>query len=249
MFLPVQATTRTVKGGGARSESEKRFVAFRESVSRRLNAMDPASAIEVLKIADRALHQTEYVSRWYNDAAWHFAVSSSDPLKGRMITDAIRVFRPRNCLELGTAYGLGTTYIAVAQRKYVPGGKTWTIESSDEQFAFSSRMLDEVFGAMVLPIAGLTSLAIPEVISHGFDFVFHDAGHSLDDYVQDFACMLPGLNAGAVVVFDDIRWDGYTQTGSPARCYEGWLKVVEHPRVEAAFEVNGEYGVALIGRP
>ena len=37
------------------------------------------------------------------------------------------------------------------------------------------------------------------------DFLFHDAGHSREDYVRDFDAVLPILAPGAVILIDDIR--------------------------------------------
>jgi len=248
MFMVQRVSIRTVKWPREHgSDSGLRFATLRTSLESRLSPLDPASAVRILRFASDALDCNDYVERWQHDVAWHFARSSSDPVKGRVITDVIRQWRPRHCLELGTAYGIGTSYIALAQERFVSGGRLWTIEGSDTQYQFSAPRLAGAYGENVTALHGRTDILVPELADHGFDFVFHDAGHSFEAYTEDFQHMLPGLQEGAVVLFDDIRWQGSAVTGRSSGCYEGWITVTNHPRVVMAFEINGSYGVALIG--
>ena len=56
---------------------------------------------------------------------------------------------------------------------------------------------------------GWTHEALPRMIESlgPIDFMFHDAGHSKEDYLRDFDTALPVLAPGAVVLIDDIRWE------------------------------------------
>jgi len=248
MFAGLRLKTQVVKApGDPNAPAVRRFTSFREGISHSLDSLDPASAVTVIKVMDRALRDTRYVERWSADVAWHFVTSSSGPLKGRLITEVIRRFRPKNCLELGTAYSLGTAYMATAKGKYAPDGMIWTIELGQEQFDFSSALLNDFFEGKVEPVFGSIQDEMPKLLHNGFDLVFHDGGHAFENYTGDFKAMLPGLNEGAVVIFDDIRWDDRRFIDHPSRCYEGWLEVIANPRVLTAFEVNGDFGVLLVG--
>lgn len=80
----------------------------------------------------------------------------------------------------------------------------------------------------------------------GVDLLFHDAGHSGEAYVRDFAAALPFLAPGSVALFDDIRWfDPQLMTTDP-KCYEGWMEVTRHPRVRRAGEIGSEMGIVLL---
>src|SRR5262249_12652495 len=79
-----------------------------------------------------------------------------------------------------------------------------------------------------------------------FDFVFHDNGHSGDAYVSDFTELLPLMPAGAVFVLDDINWHGHGQGQSQRTCYEGWLEIIGHQRVNAAIEIENSMGMIFL---
>jgi predicted O-methyltransferase YrrM len=88
-------------------------------------------------------------------------------------------------------------------------------------------------------------------MGRAFDLMFHDADHSGDSYVGDFGRVLPVLKPGAVVVFDDIRWQRDASArplgSSPQMdCHAGWLRVTEHPRVRRAVEVDRSIGIVLL---
>jgi len=79
-----------------------------------------------------------------------------------------------------------------------------------------------------------------------FDFLFHDAGHSRDDYVRDFDAVSGGLAPGALVLIDDIRWKDARFFEADPRCHEGWMELVNQPRVSRAVEIDGAMGLLLL---
>ena len=92
--------------------------------------------------------------------------------------------------------------------------------------------------------AGFFGLAVAVFI--GMDFVFHDASHSRDAYVRDFELLAAGLPPGAVVLFDDIRWEDERRAGASAQTYAGWTAVVAHARVRRAAELDRNMGILLL---
>jgi len=66
-----------------------------------------------------------------------------------------------------------------------------------------------------------------------------------DAYVRDFTELLAIMPSGAVFLLDDIAWNG---RGPPSRrtCYEGWLEIVQHPRVAAAIEIENSMGIIFL---
>jgi predicted O-methyltransferase YrrM len=77
-------------------------------------------------------------------------------------------------------------------------------------------------------------------------FVFHDGGHSEENYVRDFETLAEALAPGGVVMFDDIRWRDRDRPDADPRCYEGWRRVVDHPRVQAAVEIGPTVGMVMV---
>jgi predicted O-methyltransferase YrrM len=77
------------------------------------------------------------------------------------------------------------------------------------------------------------------------DFMYHDAGHTREDYVRDFGAVVDSLSPGSIIVIDDIRSTADPRFGG-IDAYRGWLDVIAHARVRHAVEVDGATGVALL---
>ena len=127
-------------------------------------------------------------------------------------------------------------------------GHLTTVEGWEPQFSISSGLLKERFGDMVCSCFGRTEETLPSVVAsmESIDFLFHDAGHSRKDYTRDFDVVIQKIAPGAVVLFDDIRWEDPRFQDSPPETYRGWREVVEHPRVKQAVEIGENLGLILI---
>ena len=207
-----------------------------------------ALAQEAGRIADQILARREPFQSptWRADVGLHFEISSSFGEKGRLLCAAVRFLRPQQCLELGTAYGMSSLFIARSQSAN-GGGSLTTVEIQPQQYEIASAILRDTR----LPIecilgSSRDATAALRQQNRRFDFVFHDASHNYESYTGDFEALEPMLGASAVFVLDDIRWsDPRFYAGDP-RCYEAWRKITEHPRVVAAAEINGSVGIALL---
>jgi predicted O-methyltransferase YrrM len=145
---------------------------------------------------------------------------------------------------------MSAQFILAALRLYFKLGHLTTLEGSEPQFSVCSALLNSRYGDMVSCHFGMTGKLLPELVQSigPVDFMFHDAGHSHDDYVNDFNLVSGNFSPGAVVLFDDIRWeDERRKTSSKAiDTYGGWKEVVKHPRVCRALEIDGSLGLLLL---
>ena len=82
--------------------------------------------------------------------------------------------------------------------------------------------------------------------SETFDFLFHDGGHSGDDYVSDYQQTSAMLRSGAVMIIDDIRLDDGSAKQGMRSCYEGWLEIVRSDRVTFAAEIDTDIGIVRL---
>lgn len=130
-------------------------------------------------------------------------------------------YQPWHILEIGTAIG----YSALLMAHCGQGAKIKTLELSEERartaqsFIDRSPYKDDI--EIVVGDAGetLLSLAATEM----FDMVFIDAAKGqYPDYLQK---ILPHLNAGGVIVTDNVLFRGYVLgTGKPPRRYKTIVK-------------------------
>lgn len=247
-FAPVRFDVVEVKNTG------KKDAEAHGRLSRLLEAMDvlppvpEATARRCAAIADTYLGNAEEFPRRHADVAWHFARSSSSMLTGRVLAATVRFMRPDRCLEIGTAYGFSATVIASALERVSPQGRLLTIEVGEVQYRLASALLVGEFGDRITCRYGNASdiLAAAAAEMAPVGFVFHDGGHSEENYVRDFETMLDALAPGGVVMFDDIRWRDRDRPEADPRCYEGWRRVVAHPRVERAIEVGPKLGLLMV---
>ena len=242
---------REVKGdAGAPERANNRFAMLVRHLGLGLPAIDFPVAQEIALIADRnrSASEPKEFSRWAGDIGLDFQSASSFGGKGRILFNVVRFARSEHCLELGTAYGMSALFILAALKAYAKSGHLTTVEGWEPQFSLGSAMLKRLHGEMVSCHFGTTGKVLPELVKSlgRIDFMFHDAGHSREDYIGDFNQVSEILSPGAVVLFDDIRWEDPTMYEGQARTYEGWKEVVSHPRVKRAVEIDDALGLLLL---
>jgi predicted O-methyltransferase YrrM len=239
----------TLKAGSNNGLRAQRFARFMEAVDGGLPPLPESVALRCASIADVYLASSEEVPRRGADVAWHFARSSIGMVKARVLSAAIRFMRPGRCLEIGTAYGLSAAVMAFALQRVAPEGRLLTIEIGEIQHRCAAALLGGLFGDRVECRKGNSKEILAPAASETapLDFVFHDGGHSGENYVRDFSNVVDVLSPGAVVVFDDIRWrDALDPQADDPRCYAGWREVVDHVRVESAVEIGPALGLVMV---
>ena len=227
-----------------RGSHDPRFQAVVNAL-RDLPPVSSHTAEQVARVADDYRNNAttkDSGALWSGDVRAHFELSSSFGSKGRILTAAVRFGRAQVAVELGTAYGLSAMFLLEA----APELRLTTVELSELQHALASELLTKRYGSRVTCVRSRSQDALAHLTPGSVDLVFHDAGHSRDDYVGDFGAMLPALTSNAIVLIDDIRWDGRGIVREDPRSYEGWREVVAHPRVAEAVEMNGEVGVLRV---
>jgi predicted O-methyltransferase YrrM len=183
--------------------------------------------------------------RWSGDVGLAFSIASSTGYKGRILSTIVRLCGARQCLELGTAFGLSAMFIIEQQQRLEQECHLTTIEGSNPQFELARDHLTKAYGAGIACHFGFAQKLLPELAraTAPIDFVFHDAGHSREDYVNDFGAIVGALAPGSVVLIDDIRWEDARFFQGVANTYGGWREVVAHPRVRQAIEIDGAMGL------
>jgi len=246
MFCRVVA----LKANGALDDAHGlRFQTLLESIRTNLPPVPTDLATEIARAADalRSMTVPMDLERWSGDVGLHFALASSFGRKGRLLSSIVRFCRPTRCLELGTAYGMSARFILGMH----PQARTLhltTIEGYQQTYALVSPQLRTKYGTAVDCRLGWTKDVLPELARSisPIDFVFHDAGHTMEDYIRDFSLVVDSLAPGAVMLIDDIRWDDARFYKGPTNTYRGWQAIAEHQRVRHAIEIDGSMGIVLL---
>ena len=123
---------------------------------------------------------------------------------GQLLFRLIRYYKPKNILELGTSLGIGTSYMAYADRD----ARIYTIEGCSNTLEIAKTNFK---------IQGLNNIS---TIKYGFDgilvkvlnmmdkvdFVFIDGNHQKESTIKYFEKIKKFAHNDTILVFDDIRW-------------------------------------------
>ena len=167
---------------------------------------------------------------------------SIPPLWGRVLLRLVRELGPSSCLELGTAFGISTSFCAAAL-ELGGSGRMLTLDAAREWGAIAEegwRSLGlEPRIEMRLGQIGSSSGTLPAALAAAapIDFVFVDAEHQAAPTLAYFEAMLPHLAPGAVVVFDDI--------GFPRQMRGAWKAIKRHRLVSASVGL-GRMGIVTV---
>jgi catechol O-methyltransferase len=127
------------------------------------------------QIVSRLLRDLEQVARRDH-------LPSIGPVKGKIISDVIKKYRPTSILEIGTLHG----YSAILMGSLLPpGGRLITIEIDKNLANIARKNIDKAGGRLsdkIQVIYHNAIDAIPTLSGHKFDMVFLDAVK--DEYLQ-----------------------------------------------------------------
>jgi predicted O-methyltransferase YrrM len=99
---------------------------------------------------------------------------SIGPLKGRIISDIVKMYRPTSILEIGTLHG----YSAILMGNMLPddGGKLITIEIDRDLANIATKNIEKAgLSGKIKVICNDAIDVIPTLAGHKFDLVFLDA--------------------------------------------------------------------------
>lgn len=122
------------------------------------------------------------------------------PDSGQLIHVLAKSLEAPTILELGTSYGYSTIWLAAAAR--ASGGRVVTMELSEKKSAYAREMSKKAGLSDFVDFRVGDAVKMIEELSHGLDFVLVDLWKSL--YVPCLEAFFPKLNAGAIVVSDNM---------------------------------------------
>lgn len=136
------------------------------------------------------------------------------PVKAAFMRDLIREHALDNLLEIGTAYGKSTAYMALTQEERGRGHITTLdrISTADLKPSAEEVLASLGVGHRVTIIRAERSYThtLMKMLEQNprpqFDFVYHDGGHTWDE--TGFAFFLTDilLRPGGWMIFDDLDW-------------------------------------------
>lgn len=157
------------------------------------------------------------------------ASSSLKPKKyAQLLFNICRHYGAKRIIELGTSFGVTTTYLASAD----PASRVFSFEgipgiASVARESFSSAGLKNIE-----LIEGNFDHTLPRFLdsqNEPFDLVFIDGNHRKEPTLRYFNWLLPHACASTIFVFDDIHWSREME--------DAWADLKTHKSVSATIDL------------
>jgi predicted O-methyltransferase YrrM len=123
---------------------------------------------------------------------------------GRLLSVLVACMQANRILEIGTAYGYSTLWMALA---LPPAGKIWTIDPDNERTAIATGYFERARVREQVDLMNQPALEIlPLFPQRNLDIVFIDAVKT--EYEEYLELCLPLLKLSGLVVVDNLLWGG-----------------------------------------
>lgn len=154
-------------------------------------------------------------------------VSSVSKKYGQLLYRMIQYFHSEQILELGTALGISTHYLSLANIN----ANVSTIESNYQLIDVVLKQFNRIGIGNVNILEGNFDDVLPAFLreSKVLDFVFVDGNHSKDATLRYFELLKSKLHHNSIVVFDDIYWS--------KEMYAAWRKIVSDSFVHVSIDL------------
>lgn len=123
---------------------------------------------------------------------------------GRLLSTLVHCMQANRILELGTAYGYATLWMALA---LPPAGKIWTIEPDFGRTDVARSYFERAGKAGVIEIINQPATEILEIFpQRNLDIIFIDT--RVDEYEHYLELCLPLLKLSGLMILDNLLYDG-----------------------------------------
>jgi caffeoyl-CoA O-methyltransferase len=123
---------------------------------------------------------------------------------GRLLATLVHAMQANRILEIGTAYGYSTLWMALAQP---PVGTIWTIDVDRARTDIARSFFERAGEAESIEVINQPALEVLETFPHrNLDIVFIDAVKT--EYRRYLDLAIPRLKRSGLIVVDNCLWSG-----------------------------------------
>lgn len=132
------------------------------------------------------------------------------PSVGNYLAGLVKISRARKILEIGTAIGYSTLWLARALAQ--TGGQITTIDLNVDRLTRALKYFEQAGVAeRIIALPGDARAILP-ALDGNFDFVFIDAAKG--EYLEYLELVYPLLNQGGLLVVDNVLFRGWVVPGA-----------------------------------
>jgi len=223
-------TARNTRGHGVHSPfvfhyinfvlaNKESYYVFPQIESLRQNLMKDKRSIDITDFGtgkDR--------SREVSDIALYSLKSTK---YGQLLFRTVNYFKSKNVLELGTSFGITTSYLASSAKDI----QCISLEGCPQTAKIAQESFRKLGLENIKIEVGAIDDTLPRVLSEfeKLDLVFFDANHRSDSLLNYFNQCLFKITENSVMIIDDIYWSADMELA--------WAKVKSHPKVMSTIDL------------
>ncbi|MCX7742992.1 MAG: class I SAM-dependent methyltransferase [Flavobacteriales bacterium] len=163
--------------------------------------------------------------------------SLQPPHNARLLYRLAKHMQAKNILELGTSFGITTSYLSLA----ADNGKVTTIEGDPAIQKLASNHFITLEKNNIFSLCGNFDDVLADILSanEAFDMVWIDGNHRKEPTLRYFEMLLPSIHPEGVLIFDDIHW-------SPEMA-DAWEIICKHKQVTLTLDIF-QMGIVFISK-
>ncbi len=162
--------------------------------------------------------------RKIKDIARH---SSKNEKFGRLLYRIAKHYKSKNILELGTSFGISTSYLAKANKE----STVYSFEGCPESIKIAKNNFEKLNINNVNIIEGEFERTLIQKIKsiNKIDLIFIDGNHQEIATIKYFKTLLKYANNNTIFIFDDINWS--------KGMMKAWKKIKENPNTTVSINL------------
>lgn len=124
---------------------------------------------------------------------------------GSVLFNLVRYFKPMHVLEFGTATGISTLYMALAQQN---DGRLITMEGCSETATVARSNFKKAHVNDIEILTGEFDAVLPLALKMmpQIDLVYIDGNHTKSATIRYFNTLVDHVHNGSIIMLDDIHW-------------------------------------------
>ncbi len=172
-----------------------------------------------------------------------------NPAAGRLLRVLVAALAPKRVVEIGTAIGFSTLWMASALPK---GGRIDTIDPDRSRTDRARRYWLRAGVTDKVRVINEPALRVLPRLAPGIEFVFIDAIKT--EYSAYLDALLPKMAPGGMITVDNVLWSGRIAAGEHDEDSDALRafneKFLGHEQLEATILPVGDgFGVGVVRRP
>jgi predicted O-methyltransferase YrrM len=173
-----------------------------------------------------------------------------DRVTARLLSTLVHCMQANRILELGTAYGYSTLWMALAMP---PAGRLWTIDPDRERTKIAARFFERAGVSEKVDVTNQPAIEVLENFAQrNLDIVFIDANK--EQYPEYLELCVPMLKRSGLIVVDNLLWSGRAAAPPKPSDDESTKAIrrfnelfIDHPQLDATILPVGD-GVGIGAR-